>query len=95
VENHQGSWSADDQQRLDLLAKTMSDAAGSNLRPFLVRAVAKHEATGAFFASVCGESLVMVHGSLGHSTPPSIRVPVIVFLQKRPAAVYVGWQMAE
>src|SRR5262249_33814371 len=40
LENHQGSWSIADQQRLDRLWTIMSDPITSNLRPFLVRAVA-------------------------------------------------------
>jgi hypothetical protein len=93
LENHQGSWSTADRQRLDRLTTTMSDPTTSNLRPFLVRAVAKFEGTGAFFGSICGENLVILHGSLGYSIPPSIHVPVIVFLQKKPMTVYAGWRM--
>jgi hypothetical protein len=95
LENHQGSWNGVAQQQLDSVTKTLSDPTTSSLRPFLVRAVVKNEGTDGFFASVCDESLVVVHGSLGHSTPPSIRAPVIVILQKKPSVVYVDWQMAE
>jgi hypothetical protein len=94
LESHQGSWSTADQQRLDRLTTTMSDPTTSNLRPFLVRAVAKFEGTGAFFGSICGENLIILHGSLGYTSPPSIHMPVIVFLQKKPMTVYAGWQMA-
>ena len=95
LQNHRGSWSLYDQQRLDSVSKTMSHSAGPRLRPFLVRAVAKYEGTGGFGADMCGTSLSIVHGSLGHSTPPSIRAPIVVFLPNLPAKVYVSWQMAE
>jgi hypothetical protein len=94
LEDHQGSWSIADQQRLDRLTTTMSDPTTPNLRPFLVCAVAKNEGTGGFFASICGENLEIIHGSLCYSIPPSIRVPVVIFLQKKPVTVYAGWQMA-
>jgi hypothetical protein len=94
LESHQGSWSAADQQQLDRLTTTIADPTMSYLRPFLVRAVAKYEGTGQFSGSICGENLVVVHGSLGDSIPPSIHVPVVVFLKKKAMKVYAGWQMA-
>jgi hypothetical protein len=95
LEDHHGSWSISDQQRFDNLSKMMTDRSASDLRPYLVRAVAKNEGTGAFLASLCGEGLEIIHVSLGHSTPPTVRAPVIVFLQTKPAAIYAGWSMAE
>jgi hypothetical protein len=82
-------------QAVALVGRQASVPAGRGLRPFLVRAVAKYEGTGAFEADMCGTSLPIVHGSLGHSTPPSIRAPIVVFLPNLPAKVYVSWQMAE
>lgn len=95
LEHRKGSWSLHDQQRLDGLMKMIADPRTSELRPFLVRAVAKNERTGGFFASLCGESLEIIHGSLGYSTPSSIRAPVIVFLRTKPRTIYVSWEMAE
>lgn len=66
-------------------------------RPFLVRAVAKVEATGGFYASLCGSDLRVLHGSLAHRSvmPPTVRVPLIVYLQRAPRRVLSYWQLAE
>jgi hypothetical protein len=90
-----GSWDRAERERLDRLRQLEGDPATATLRPFLVRAVAKHEGTGAFFASICKDGLVITHGSLGHSVPPSVRLPVIVFLDRTPMRVFVDWRMAE
>ena len=67
----------------------------SALRPYLTRAIAKFEGTGAFTADDCGAVLNIIHGSLGHSTPPSTRVPVVVFLDHLPKRVHAAWSIAE
>jgi hypothetical protein len=93
--DHQGSWSLADQDRLDKLELLKKSATLSTLRPFLVRAIAKYELTGGFDANNCGETLWIVHESLGKQTPASIPLPVVVFLSKPPTNVYVSWGMAE
>jgi hypothetical protein len=90
-----GSWSRADQQRLGELRRLRRARATATLRPFLVRAVAKHEGTGTLSASVCKDSLVITHNSLGRSTPPSTRQPIVVFLDRAPTRVYVDWAIDE
>jgi hypothetical protein len=64
------------------------------LRPFLVRAVAKNEVP-AFAVNICGDVLHVVHGSLGRSAPPpSHRVPLVIMLDRVPSRVEVGWRIA-
>jgi hypothetical protein len=95
LEDHVGSWSLADQDRLERLQHLAVDPGSAALRPFLVRGVAKYEGTGAFMATVCRDSLIISHGSLGHREPRSTRLPVIVFLMRAPDHVYVEWGMAE
>jgi hypothetical protein len=95
LEDHVGSWPLAAQDRLDRLEHLAVTPGTSALTPFLVRAVAKYEGTGAFMATVCQDSLLIAHGSLGHEEPRSTRLPVIVFLTRAPDHVYVEWSMAE
>lgn len=62
--------------------------------PFLVRAVAKNSAP-AFFVQSCGATLIVLQGSLGRSTPPSYRMPLVVLLERAPERVEVLWDIAE
>jgi hypothetical protein len=94
-EKRQGSWGPLDQERLDALQALSGGAAPPALKPYLVRAVAKNEQTGHFRATRCGDDLVVSHGSLGHSTPRSTRLPLVVFLERAPVNIYVRWSMAE
>jgi len=94
LEHRIGSWSRADQKRLDGLHRRDIDPATAALRPFLVRAIAKYEGTGGFFAYDCEDGLVIDHGSLGGSVPPSRRLPVVVFLDRAPARVFVVWTIA-
>jgi len=95
LDQHIGGWSLADQKRLDELKKLGSSSEISALQPFLVRAVAKNELTGGFVARLCSDALHITHWSLGNSTPPSIRLPVVVFLERAPRGVYADWGMAE
>jgi hypothetical protein len=94
--DHIGSWSLADQSRLEEL-ETLKKKNGtlSSLKPFLVRAIAKNEFTGEFIASLCGKTLEITHASLGKSTPASVPLPVVVFLNSAPTNVYLSWEMAE
>jgi hypothetical protein len=85
-----GSWTVKEQQRLDRLTKSLSDPGTSKLRPFLVRALVRNEATGMFFVQICGNELDVEHGALGAAGLPSRQVPLVVFLQDKPATVYVA-----
>jgi hypothetical protein len=93
LEHRIGSWSRADEKRLDGLHRRDVDPATAALRPFLVRAVAKYEGTGGFFAYACEDGLVIEHGSLGGSVPPSRRSPIVVFLDRAPARVFVVWMV--
>ncbi|MCX7359922.1 MAG: hypothetical protein NT015_17505 [Alphaproteobacteria bacterium] len=66
----------------------------ATLRPFLVRAIAKHSAP-MFFLQACGSTLVILQGSLGRSTSPSYRMPLVVMLAHEPERVEVLWSIAE
>lgn len=63
--------------------------------PFLVRAISKNELSSVFLVRQCGSTLRIVNGSLGRSTPPSVRAPLVVFLEDAPARVEVSWSIAE
>lgn len=94
LEEHKGGWSLASQDRLSELRYFLNATDTSKLRPFLSRAIAKNEHTGAFSASLCGPILWITHASLGESLTPSIRLPVVVFLDRAPTTVYVDWSMA-
>jgi len=86
LSRHEGSWAKGREVQLDAL-EALRPTVGS-LVPYLVRATAKHEATGQFHARTCGSSLLISHISLGDDVPPSIRVPIVVFLDDKPAQVF-------
>lgn len=89
------SWSGADEVELASLSESYQAGSYQDYRPYLVRAVAKNEATGHFYASMCEGDLYVEHGSLGHSVPPSTRVPLLVFLSQPPNRVFVTWSMAK
>ncbi|MBC6981174.1 hypothetical protein [Caulobacter sp. 17J80-11] len=94
-EQNVGSWNVASQERLEGLVEYSRAGNAKKLSPFLIRAIAKNEFTGGFVASVCGDALSIAHVSLGHSTPRSQRLPVIVFVERTPAKVHIDWGMAE
>ena len=89
------SWSVADEDELIALSARYADGGHRAYRPYLVRAVAKHEGTGRFYGEICGRDLSILHGSLGRSTPPSTRVPLVVFLSQQPDRVFASWSIAE
>jgi hypothetical protein len=89
------SWSVADETEFDALSARYAAGSYRAYRPYLVRAVAKHEGTGAFYAELCGRDLRVVHGSLGRSTPPSTKVPLVIFLNEQPDRVLATWSIAE
>jgi hypothetical protein len=72
----------------------LADTPANTPRPFLVRAIVKNEVAGRFDVTACADGLHVIHASLGQDIPPSTRLPIVVFLDRRPATVYVEWQMA-
>jgi hypothetical protein len=89
-----GGWALAEQEHLDQLKALSRSPTTSMLQPFLVRAIAKNEGSGEFEASLCsGRVLWITHYSVGSAPPPSVRLPVIVFLEQAPATVYVDWSM--
>jgi hypothetical protein len=76
------------------LAPRAAGAAAGGAKPYLVRATAKNEATGVFYAQVCGGALWISHHSLGRDIPPSVRLPVVVFLDRPPTRLFVSVGMA-
>lgn len=81
--------------RIDVAARRYD-----HLRPFLVRAAARHpdglSGVPAFFGSTCADGSLHVRSLLfGYTIPPSRRAPVIVFLQRPPSEIYataqIGW----
>jgi len=95
LEHQVGSWSVADAEELSALIRYQESSRSSPPRAFLVHAVEGFEATGAFSASQCGETLKIYHGSLGHSTPQPTTVPVIVFLNREPKYVSSTFSVAE
>ena len=83
------SWNGNNEAALN--AQSLKYAAGSyeDYKPYLLRAIAKNEGTGAFYAFICSSGLYIEHGSLGHSIPPSTKVPLVVFLRQQPHRVFV------
>jgi hypothetical protein len=92
VTQKQGSWSGISQMRLDELEAL--NKRPSEMSAFLARAMVKNEATGMFAARLCADGLLVSHVSLGASATPSIRVPVLIFLDRTPANAYVATGMA-
>jgi hypothetical protein len=89
------SWSVADENELVALSARYAAGGHRSYKPYLVRAVAKHEGTGHFYAGLCGGDLQIVHGSLGRSTPPSTRVPLVIYLSQQPHRVFATWSIAE
>ena len=73
--------------------KSLSGSGAS--KPFLIRAIAKNEFTGVLGAAECEDGIHISHFSLGRSTPPTIKMPTIVFLTRPPHDVFTSWYMAE
>jgi hypothetical protein len=94
LETRQGSWSRGDEARLGRLVDLAHEPTAPLLAPFLVRAVVMHERTGTFHVRICGDGLWVHHGSLGAANPTAIRLPVVVYLARRPKAVYSTWSIA-
>ena len=91
----QGSWSEADRLHLDALQNLARGADIKSFKPYLIRAITKNERAGIFSAQLCGDRLWVRHHSLGRSVPPSIRLPLVVFLPREPREVFVGWSMAQ
>lgn len=64
------------------------------LRAYLVRAVSKFQST-TFVVRDCGDLLFVMNGSLGRSTPPSVRMPIVVMLEDAPTQLAVDWEIAQ
>lgn len=89
-----GSWNGTMELRLIQLERLQASPRLAELRPFLVRGVAGNEHTGEFFVQWCGGDLTVRHSSLGATRPPGTRVPVVVYLEKLPNRVLVGYSVA-
>jgi hypothetical protein len=89
------SWSVADENELVALSARYAAGGHRSYRPYLVRAVAKHEGTGGFYAKMCGRDLHVSHGSLGRTIPPSTRVPLVIYLNRQPDRVFATWSIAE
>ncbi len=91
-----GSWGQVFQERLSALEALDASLTPRDLKPYLVRAIGKNEFTGGFYISVCGKTVAVTHGSLGRGpTPPTIHLPIVVFLGDTPKSVVARWAMAE
>ncbi|SRR5258706_8628725 len=93
IEQRIGSWSVADQNRLEELERLARSPNVSMRRPYLARAISKNE-SGMFRASLCSDILWVSHFSLGVTTPPSLRSPIVVYLERQPRTVYADWGMA-
>ena len=64
------------------------EAKRGRVKPYLVRAVATNEPSGAFGGTVHGEDLLIDHRSMGASSG-DVRVPVLIFLERMPQQIFV------
>ena len=94
VEAWQGGWSPTDEMRLNNLVALAYEESAPLLVPFLVRAVTMDEAAGGFSAEICGDTLWVHNFALGPPDPPAARLPVVVYLARRPATVLATWATA-
>lgn len=91
------SWSVADQQELDRLTARLEAGDHRRYRPYLVRAVSKFGDGGPpmMFGDLCGSILRLMTITFSYTIPPSVPVPAVVFLPRRPervvATVEVGW----
>jgi len=76
-------------------AASQAEALLGKLKPYLVRAVVLWEGTGAFSGYWKESALWIHHGCLGRSPAPMKRRPLVVFLEKKPTAVFNDVSMAE
>jgi hypothetical protein len=64
-------------------------AAFAGMKPFLVRGLLYHRATGAFSVFEKDQSILVRHDSIGDETIKETRSAVVVFLSAAPKTVYV------
>lgn len=95
LQHQEGSWTGVDNDKLAELVRLRSRVSEAPPRPFLLRAMMGFEGTGAFFASQCGSSLQVLHGSLGRSSPQSQWVPIVVLLSQTPVHIHSEISVAE
>ena len=89
-EKAKGSWSSADQDRLQKLEAFASGPTPEKLKPYLLRGVARYEATGGFEVSSCDAGVFIVwHLALVPSPNASTRLPLVVFLETAPKKVIV------
>jgi len=77
------------------LPSVNAESPSGKLKPYLVRAVVLWEGTGGFTAYWKDSSLWIHHGCLGRYAAPMKRRPLVIFLEKKPTAVYNDVSMAE
>ncbi|AMP14110.1 hypothetical protein [Collimonas pratensis] len=65
------------------------------LKPYLIKVPVYFEGTGAFDVRLKGNVLYVFHGSLGHSTPNTHLVPIVVFSERSVTKVKVDAALAE
>lgn len=65
------------------------------LKPYLIKVPVYFEGTGAFDVRLKGNVLFISHGSLGHSTPNTHLVPIVVFSERSVTDVKVDAALAE
>ncbi|NKI70053.1 hypothetical protein GN109_11525 [Collimonas pratensis] len=65
------------------------------LKPYLFKVPVYFEGTGAFDVRLKGNVLYVFHGALGHSTPDTHLVPIVVFSERNVTDVKVDAALAE
>lgn len=63
--------------------------------PYLVRALMANPATGEFRVSYQDSLVFVQHGSLGRSSSPMVKRPLVVWLESAPKEVYTSVHIAE
>lgn len=98
-ENDHLGWGPSDEEELGRLAAAYERGDHRHVRPYLVRGVAKFgDGHGGgppvMLGGLCGDDLTLVTFVFSNETPPSERVPAVVFLPRRPARIWAWVYLA-
>jgi hypothetical protein len=98
AENRGLGWGPLDERKLARLTAEHERGAHRDYRPYLVRGVAKfgdaHGGPPYMMAALCGGDLFLVTHVFSYTVPPSVRVPAIVFLPRRPERIWSWVEVA-
>lgn len=78
----------------DAASMTRKTASFRNKKPFLVRGIAIEPQKGQFSVYLKNDAMLVMHNSIGDSLKSETRVPIVVWLDKKPSHIYVDCQLA-